>query len=102
MCEAIAVYNSTLLVKNDFKAIQAALQVLTKHNSEIRSIGIRQSDGTIVFETEGHDEVWTHVAGFASTIDQIRVPLMMGGKEWGNTEVGFEPAVQSGLLGMLN
>ncbi len=101
LCEVIAVYNSALLVKNDLRSMESALEGIAHHNSQVRSIGIRRQGGALVHATEGHETSWAASESGLSNVDQIRVPLMNGGKLWGTVEVAFEPIVASGLLGFM-
>ncbi len=99
LCEAIAVYSSTLLVKNDVQSMQAAIETIAEHNDTIRSVGIRRSGGTLVRATDEHEKSWHSGQSELSTVDQIRVPLMAGGRLWGTVEVVFAPIAKGGLIG---
>ena len=101
LCEVIAVYNSALLLKNDLRSMKFALEGIAKHNSQVRSIGIRRHAGQLVHSTEGHERGWVSADAALSTVDQIRVPLIADGKDWGTVEVAFEPLVAGGLLGFI-
>jgi len=101
LCEVIAVYNSALLLKNDIRSMKFALEGIANHNSQVRSIGIRRHAGQLVHSTEGHEKSWVSADAALSTVDQIRVPLIADGKDWGTVEVAFEPLVPGGLLGFI-
>lgn len=100
-CEVIAVYNSTLLAKNDFTSMKHALDGIAEHNQQVRSIGIRRHGGNMIHATQGHDRDFAGGEVTLSTVDRVLVPLMANGKLWGTVEVVYEPLIAGGLVGFL-
>ncbi len=98
LCESIAVYSCTFLLKNDVDSMELALKTIAEHNDTIRTVGIRRQNGELIRSTKEHETTWVHGANGSSTIDQIRVPLMAGGQPWGSVEVAFEPITKIGWL----
>ncbi len=101
LCESLAIYNSVFIAKRDWRSLTAAIDIFAKHNPQIRSIGIRQNHGKLLYATEKHDEYWQQDNETSSTIDQIRVPLMANNQAWGTVEVAFAPLGPSGWLGLI-
>ncbi len=81
------------------KSVENIIDVLAEHNPSIRSIGIRKQSGELIHASREHETYWLASESSASTIDQIRVPLLTGNEAWGTVEVAFEPLTQSGWLG---
>src|SRR6056297_153700 len=101
LCESMAVYSTAMLAKGDTSTMEAALVAVANHNPQIRSVGIRQANGTLLSSSAGHLRHWQLSKGQQSTVDEVRVPLIMDEQTWGTVEVAFVPLSHPGRLGFL-
>lgn len=99
LCESIAIQFSVFAVRNDNEAMETSLQAIVERNPDIRSVGLRRSDGLMVVSTPNHAEIWTPTAGELSTETQMYVPIFEGAKQWGTVEVQFSPPGSSSWIG---
>ena len=76
------------------------LQTLTERHPEIRSVGVRDSEGFLLLMIGEHEQNWNREIGDESTTEQITVPLYGKGSNWGQIEFCFQP-LDSGILGFL-
>jgi PAS domain S-box-containing protein len=71
--------------------IQATLKFIASRNADIESIGVRQSNGTLVAQVNTHSALWKALEGGLSTDSQVVVPLTTDGQRWGQIELLFQP-----------
>ena len=76
------------------------LQALTERHPEIRSVGVRESEGFLLLVIGEHERNWNEEIGDESTAEQITVPLYAEDSNWGQIEFCFQP-LDSGILGFL-
>ncbi len=101
LCESIAINFSLLVMKDDAKTLEAGLKAIASRNSDIRSIGVRQSAGQLKLEVGGHRALWSPPADGKSTETHMFVPIAAGNQPWGTVEVLFESVSSPGLAGWL-
>ncbi len=101
LCESIAVYSSAMLAQGETSMMELTLVAVAEHNPQIRSVGIRRTNGRLLVSTGDHQQRWTLGEGETSSSDQIRVPLMAQGQPWGTVEVAFTTLSDDSLFGML-
>lgn len=101
VAEGIAVQIATLMVRNDQATLNVVVPELLRREPALRSIGVRDGDGTLRFATPDHARIWQQ--GHESDVgrDRFIVPLASsarGGQAWGQVEVAFTPLPGSGPL----
>ncbi len=97
----LAAASSTGVVNPDnAPRVQAMLTFMIERNKDLRSAGVRRTDGTLVVAAGDHARVWTPLAGDRSTDEQIQVPIFANKARWGQLEVAFQPTGVPKALGM--
>jgi PAS domain S-box-containing protein len=69
--------------------VQAMLTFMLERNHDLRSAGVRRTDGTLVVAAGDHAQVWKPLAGDRSTDEQIQVPIFANKARWGQLEMAF-------------
>jgi diguanylate cyclase (GGDEF)-like protein len=88
--EALAVQVATLLGQGDSVALQKILDDVARRTPGVRSLALRRADGKIFVASGPHDKAWrADIAGGASTLDRIEVPMMANGDRWGGFEMAY-------------
>jgi diguanylate cyclase (GGDEF)-like protein/PAS domain S-box-containing protein len=101
-CESLAVQSTQLVNLKQVPAVKSLLESLAQHHPEIRSAALRRKDGAIVATLGKHSEIWKPMPERKSTAEQVFVPIVMNGHEWGALEVAFTPIRDTaGWLGWL-
>jgi PAS domain S-box-containing protein len=72
--------------------LQATLQFIAGRQVDLRSMAVRQLDGSIVAQINSHASMWQPGQLDHSTDSQLVVPLTTEGTRWGQIELLFEPA----------
>jgi diguanylate cyclase (GGDEF)-like protein/putative nucleotidyltransferase with HDIG domain/PAS domain S-box-containing protein len=99
MCESIAIQFSVLAHRGDQEAMETSLKALVERNRDIRSVGLRQADGTLVVATDTHAQTWPATTTGQSTETHMFVPIFQGDKRWGTVEVCYTPPSFTGWAG---
>jgi diguanylate cyclase (GGDEF)-like protein/PAS domain S-box-containing protein len=81
--------------------ISPMLTDLVDYSKDIRSVGIRKMDGTLVLATKAHLETWKPPSLGMSTLTDVVVPLNTDSGQWGQLEVAFVSPWPTSLLGVL-
>jgi len=81
--------------------ISPMLNDLVDYSKDIRSVGIRKMDGSLVLATKAHPEVWKPPSLGMSTLTDVVVPLNTDSGQWGQLEVAFVSPWPTNLLGVL-
>ena len=96
VCESIAITSAMMLQSRQKTMLQAALDQTSSRNSDIRTIGIRDSQGRVKTQTPGHEEAWASET--LTELDRQTIALQSGEDDWGNIEFTFVPeAEKTGL-----
>lgn len=99
LSEALAIELSGAAQRADITgALRAAADAVGRH-ADLRSIGMRLHDGTIVFTTPRHDEHWQELKDGQSTATHIQLPLEKNNRAWGRVEFSFAQLDGAGLFG---
>lgn len=113
LVESMAFNSAPIIEANELGKLQAVMDALVKRHltlsehkeidalQQVVSIGIRQGDGTLIVQTDGHDERWPKDLGENSTASFMQVSLAAQDmRKWGILEVSFHPLHPPGLVGM--
>lgn len=101
MGEALAVQVAALLQTDDRQALQRTLDSVAERTDDVRSLGIRRADGTIVLQGGDHARIWKGSDTEVSRLEQVTVKLNADGAAWGSFEVAFVPEDGNALLRLL-
>ena len=97
LCESIAIQFSVFALRGDQAAMETSLKAIVERNPEIRSVGLRKADGTLVVSTAEHAQAWPTSSVQVSTETQMYVPIFQGSQRWGTVEVCYHsPEYASG------
>lgn len=100
LCETLAVQVSILPIESSLKVVDALMRSLVARTPEVRSVGLRRSNGELLLETSEHSALWTE--GTVTSADNVAVPIFSNTGRWGALEVSFTPLPGAGLTGMLS
>lgn len=90
--ENLAVQTAVLMESGDNKALATTFQQALDRDPQILSLAVRRDDGQITAQAGEHPHHWAGPGAGQSTIDSVRVPLLMGKQHWGDIEIRFQPA----------
>ena len=102
VAENLAIQITSLLEAGDETMLGKTIQQVLARNPDIRAISVRRSDGSTSLERGEVKKQKTALVGEASTIDQLRVPILSGQQAWGEIEIRFaatEPTTLKAWLG---
>jgi PAS domain S-box-containing protein len=90
LAESTAV-SVTLLLANDSadQRIRQLLGFVVERNPELLSVGLRGADGKLRLWAGDHPQTFPLASDGSSTETHVRLPLMQGGKPWGQAELVF-------------
>jgi hypothetical protein len=90
--ESMALCASVMLAGDDSKELQVVLDNLVQRHTQLRSAGIRMSDGTLVLATPTHADTSALMPGEESNEWIMKVPISRPGQaDWGRIEFCFTP-----------
>ena len=101
LCETIAINCSALLQQQNPELLKASLQAISTRNADIRSIGLRRTEGDLVFSLGAHETQWTGFDAEHSTETHIHVPLFDGTRPWGTVELRMRELHAAGWIGFV-
>lgn len=96
IAENLAVQTAVLIETGEIKGIDKLYAEMLARESSVRSVAVRRSDGRIVAQAGDHSD-WVAPGADVSSLDNVRVPLVMNKQQWGGVEVRFEPAHPDGF-----
>lgn len=96
MAESIAVAFAGHAAVADDRAVEDLLDAFAAKNPDVRSIGVRRTDGDLVVATVDHEAIWDRSRNEESSDTAMQVPLGSASGAWGSVEVMFRPIEESG------
>ena len=99
IAESLAIQFSVMDAERDLRKINGMINIVAERNDKILSTGIRRITGKAVFESPTHAQMWKGYEQGKSTSTHVLVPLMDGGKLWGNVELRFENLKSDTFIG---
>ena len=90
IAENLAVQTAALMEAGNPRALDRLYREVLAREKGILSVAVRRSDGRIMAQAGDHGASWMSVAGNASRLDNVQVPLAMNGQDWGGVELAFE------------
>ncbi len=98
----LALELGTLLRAGDTEMLQRVMRNIQKHDGDILSIGIRDTQGKLLAQSGLHWKLWTPPPENRSTLNNVQVPLYdRDHKPWVRVEVNFRPHSNGSLLELL-
>lgn len=98
-CESTAVSFMAMAARMDSEQLQQTLERIHRRNREVRSIGVRQADGTLVLASGPHRTLWESRDQSTMANNETIVPIAANGDEWGRLEVVWRPGAAATLFG---
>ena len=98
-CESTAVSFMALAARMDSDQLQTTLNQIRERNSDVRSIGIRKSDGSLILQSGPHRKLWTP-SDDGTSAHQTAVPISANGDRWGSMEMHWAPGAAITILGL--
>ena len=102
LAETLAVQYSDLAAREDYDAMESAMELLVERNPRVLSTAVRRADGKILASAGDHLFQWRGAPPAKSTVTHARVPIFKGGERWGTLEVRFTELAQGSLSGLLD
>ncbi len=99
-CESTAVSFMALASRMDSKQLQDTLDQIRERNGEVRSIGVRKADGTLILSSGPHHELWTSTDDEVSSQHETVVPVTTNGERWGRMEIFWAPGAGWTIFGV--
>jgi PAS domain S-box-containing protein len=102
LAESTAV-SVTLLLADDSadQRIRQLMAFVMERNPQLLSIGLRGADGQLKLWAGDHPKAFPVGADGNSTETHVRLPLVQGGKPWGQAELVFEPLHGAGWTSLI-
>jgi len=101
LAEAVAVHSAALVMKTDFRRLEADLELIAGRNPDLLSLALRRGDGRSLIAIGAHEGHWQPMEEGFTKANQIRVPISDGNQNWGQLELRFKPLHEEGLKGIL-
>ncbi|MDB5859039.1 MAG: arcB 7 [Ramlibacter sp.] len=102
LAESLAAASTVILSSSDPRPLEDLLRFVQKRNADLRSIGLRATDGRLVLAVGEHVRQWQPMNSEHAGDAQIQVNLLAGGQPWGQLELRFEPLTPGGVAGILH
>jgi len=101
IAENLAIQTAVLIESGEVRTLEKVFVELLSRERSVESVAVRRNDGRIVAQAGDHAVTWVPPSGEVSSIDHVRVPLVMNQQQWGAVEVSFERASPAGFLDWL-
>lgn len=100
-CESTAVSFMALASRMNTDQLQETLDRICERNLEVRSMGVRRSDGELVISSGPHAAAWSTGPGpQVQSRSETVVPILADGEQWGRLEVSWKGTVARTALGV--
>lgn len=96
--ENVAVQTASLMQSGDIRTLDRLYREQLTREKTMLSLAVRRKDGHIVIQEGDHASAWIAPAKGQSSLDHIRVPLVMNNEQWGDVEISFDRALPNSLL----
>lgn len=97
IADNVAAQTAVLLESTDAQLLGKSLQQVMARNRDLLSVALRRADGGILVQRGDHERHWVIRESARSRRDHLQVPLLSGGKQWGQVEMTFAPAEPRGI-----
>jgi PAS domain S-box-containing protein len=96
--ETVAIAATAMLDDTRPEVLETTLDFMRRRKSDLRSIGVRALDGTLVADSGDHDAQPPVDASRTPAGTDFVVPLFKDGQSWGQVELHFAPLRATGWL----
>lgn len=101
VAENLAIQITGLLEAGDDTMLGKTIQQVLSRDPDIRAISVSRNDGSTVLRRGDGEKANPALVGAASTLDNVRVPILSGRQLWGEIDLKFaasEPATLKAWL----
>lgn len=84
---------------NNVGAISKTMDLMVKLRPDVLSLGMRNTEGGYLAQTQNHQIQWEPPPGEGSTSLYWQAPIYKGAKRWGTLEISFAPGDSLTVLG---
>ncbi|KQP44267.1 hypothetical protein ASF44_28560 [Pseudorhodoferax sp. Leaf274] len=81
--------------------LQRVLADARAREPRLLSASVLDTQGRVLGQVGNHQQGWHLEPGASSTLDNIRIPLLVGGQRWGEVQVVMQPLYPTTLAGWL-
>ncbi|APZ93104.1 diguanylate cyclase [Fuerstiella marisgermanici] len=99
--ESTAVSFMALASRMDSEELQTTLDQIRERNGDVRSIGIREADGSLILQSGPHDEIWTSSTNTVDSDVETAVPISSNSRNWGRMEIAWTPGSEIRVFGFV-
>ncbi|WP_370980901.1 diguanylate cyclase [Agaribacterium sp. ZY112] len=101
LTELVASHVNYALKRGDEVLLNASMQSAVKQHPELKSLGLRRSNGLLAYSTAKHNTYWTRKDGRA-TAEAISIPIVLKGRKTAELEAAFSeiPLQKHHILGI--
>ena len=89
--ESLALQIAALLEAGDTATLGKTIQQVLARDTTIRAITVRRTDGSMLVQHGQAESAAEAARGAASTLDHLRVPVLVGRQPWGEIDIRFAP-----------
>ncbi|MGZ5092596.1 MAG: response regulator [Burkholderiales bacterium] len=100
LAETLAASTTWLIANRDVAQLESMLNFVVRRNPDMLSAAVRNANGSLLVAVGAHEN-WIAMTKARSTDSQIQVPIMAGGKSWGQLELRYKPIALSAIAGLL-
>lgn len=101
LTETVATQSIVLIEQDNEAALGKTLNRVLTANPDMRSLGVRRADGSLLIERGDHNTHWQLRDSTRSSLDQVSVPIYANQAQWGQLEISFVPTAKPGLLDLI-
>lgn len=97
LTENLSQQAASLLQSGDLARLESTMHGAIERHDDLRSLAVREADGTIILEVGPHRQFWQSPEDGGSHLNNITVPITADRLLWGNVEFGFHSAYPESL-----
>lgn len=101
LAEAMVTQATVSATVDDMRGLRALLELSTRRNDDIRSVGLRDARGRALMATRDHDLYWADAPREGSSATHTRMPIFKHGSRWAMLEISFAPLSPRTILATL-
>lgn len=101
LTNAIVTQATLSVMMDDLSEVRALLEVSTRRNPDVESVGLRDRNGRLLMATRDHDAFWSGVPAEGSSARYRRMPIFKEGSHWAMLEISFAPVATHSLPEMV-
>jgi len=96
LAETIALQTTLALKRDDRFFLESMLNQIVEETPSVQSVGLRRSNTSMIFQTPTHEKTWTLGYSAPSTINQVKIPLVINGANKAMLEMAFNELEKGG------